>query len=154
MKFFHYYIYIDYSENYVGYTIIKNEQVKELLVKVKKLKHYRGVKYKKEYIKAIRNVFAREKIADSLHKYKARQTKHNLEIYTDVADFLSGHDSCIVFISIDNNQYTNFIRLVKIIGANATIVKESELKEGSVEYRLSLIIDNLLNLERTRKQSK
>jgi hypothetical protein len=154
MKQFHYYIYIDYSENYVGYTVIKNEQVKELLVKIKKLKHYRAVKHKKEYIKAIRNVFAREKIADSLYRYKARQTKHNLEIYTDVAGFLSCNDSCIVFISVDNNQYSNFIRLVKIIGANATIVKESELKEGSVEYRLSLIIDNLLNLERTRKQSK
>jgi hypothetical protein len=121
---------------------------------IKKLKHYRAVKHKKEYLKAIRNVFSREKITNSIEKYKIRLTKHNLEIYTDVADFLSGHDSCVVFISVDNNQYTNFMRLVKIIKANATIVRESELKDGSVEYRLSLIIDNLLNLERTRKQSK
>jgi hypothetical protein len=154
MKQFHYYIYIDYSENYVGYTIISNEQIKELIVKIKKLKHYRGVKHKREYLKSIKKVFEREKITGSIFRYKARQTKHNLEIYTDVADFLAGHDSCIVFISVDNNQYTNFMRLVKIIGVNATIVKESDLKGSSVEYRLSLIIDNLLNLERTRKQSK
>jgi hypothetical protein len=154
MKSFQYYIYIDYSEEFIGYSIIQNEKVKEIILRTTNLKHYRNIRHKKEYLKAIKNIFDREKILEFLFRYKIRETKRNLEIYADVADFLKTHDSCIVFISVDNNQYTNFIRLVKIINVNTKIIKESELKKGSIEYRLSLIIDNLLNLERTRKQSK
>ena len=34
---------------------------------------------------------------------------------------------------------------------HTTIIKESELKKDSVEYRLSLIIDNMLTIERLSK---
>ena len=37
MNPFDFYIYIDYSENYVGYTIIENEKVKTLSLKVTKI---------------------------------------------------------------------------------------------------------------------
>ena len=44
------------------------------------------------------------------------------------------------------------MKMVRLTDGNRTQVRrESQLKQGSVEYKLSLIIDNLLNIER-RKQ--
>ena len=39
----------------------------------------------------------------------------------------------------------------EIDGRRIKIVKEGKLKKDSKEYKLSLIIDTLLNLKRTRK---
>ena len=36
---FDYYIFMDYSENLIGYIIINKEKIKELLPKIIKLKH-------------------------------------------------------------------------------------------------------------------
>jgi hypothetical protein len=36
-------------------------------------------------------------------------------------------------------------------GNKTEIVKESQMKNNSVEYQLSLVIDNILNIERKRK---
>lgn len=55
------------------------------------------------------------------------------------------------YIYID---YSNFERLVKIIdGTNTKIVKESELKKGTPEYQISLVLDNWLNIERLRYEN-
>lgn len=37
---------------------------------------------------------------------------------------------------------------------NVKIIKESDLKKDSKEYKLSLVIDTLLNLKRMRSKSK
>ena len=39
---FDYYIFMDYSENLIGYIIIDNDKVDRLLSKITKLKHYKG----------------------------------------------------------------------------------------------------------------
>ena len=45
------------------------------------------------------------------------------------------------------------MRILGIFDENKIIIlKESELKEGSVEYQLSLVIDNLLNIERRKNK--
>ncbi len=44
-KEFDYYIYIDYSENYLGYLIIENQKIKGFLPKISKFAHYRKLKY-------------------------------------------------------------------------------------------------------------
>ena len=36
-------------------------------------------------------------------------------------------------------------------GENNEVVRESKLKEDSLEYKLSLVIDTLLNIERLKK---
>ena len=55
----------------------------------------------------------------------------------------------MIFISVDNKQYSNFERLVKIIdGSNTKIVRESELKKDTFEHKISLVLDTLLNIER------
>ncbi len=36
-------------------------------------------------------------------------------------------------------------------GENNKVVRESKLKEDSLEYKLSLVIDTLLNIERLKK---
>ena len=50
-----------------------------------------------------------------------------------------------------SSQIRNFKKLVGIIDCKSTkIVKESELKRGTPEYQVSLVLDNLLNIERRR----
>ena len=44
-KEFDYYIFIDYSENLIGYIIIDERRINELLSKISKLKHYTILKY-------------------------------------------------------------------------------------------------------------
>jgi len=50
MKEFDYYIFIDYSENLIGYNIIEKEKLKNLLPKISKLKHYKVLTEKKKNI--------------------------------------------------------------------------------------------------------
>jgi len=68
---------------------------------------------------------------------------------------LKKHDNSLVFISVDNKQYSNFERLVNIInGKTIKVVRESELKKGTFEYRTSLVLDTLLNIERLKHEPK
>ena len=70
-----------------------------------------------------------------------------------MADFVKKFDYCKIFVSVDNNQFDAFTKLLSLIPhkEHIKVVKESELKKGSVEYRLSLVIDNMLALEKVSK---
>ena len=148
-----YYIYLDYSESLVGYIIIQKNDVEKLLPRISKLHHYKGIKNKKSYIQSIKKVFARNRIDECLLKFKIKTLKDNLSIFVEILDFIKKYENCKIFASIDNNQFIAFARLLDLIPHkdNVTIVKESDLKKGSVEYRLSLIIDTKLNIERLSK---
>jgi len=75
-----------------------------------------------------------------------------MEIYLDVLEFLKKHNNCIIFISIDNHEYPNFKKMVDIVdGEKIVIKKESELRKGTIEYQVSLVLDTMLNIERLRK---
>ena len=151
---FDYYIFIDYSENLIGYSIIEKSNIDLLLPKISKFKHYRNIKYKSQYLKSINKKIKDNKIIDLFFKIKIKEIRQNIEIFTDITYFLKNHNNCIIFVSIDNNQYVNFCKLVKLINnKKIKIVKESDLKKDSVEYKMSLVIDNLLNLKR-KKMSK
>lgn len=151
-KEFDYYIFIDYSENLIGYSIIDKNKLKELIPKITRFRHYRKTKDRKLYLKYIKNALKRENILNYLLKLKIRKVIDSPEIYADIAVFLKKYHNCIIFISVDDKQYSNFERFVEVIdGKNTKVVKESELKEGSNEYKLSLILDNLLNMERLKK---
>jgi len=151
MKAFDYYIFIDYSENLLGYMIIENNKLKVLLPKLSRFRHYREARDRKLYLKNIKNTISREKIKEDILKLKINKVINSPEIYADIAFFLKKNHNCIIFISIDDKQYSNFERFVEVIdGKDTKIVKESELKEGSLEYRLSLILDSLLNIERSK----
>ena len=148
-----YYIYIDYSDFLVGYMIIQKEKVHGLIQKITKLHHYRKLKHKKAYIKSIKKVFAKGRIMEYLLKCKIKELKDNLSIFVEVIEFIKNHDNCKIFASVDNNQYRAFKKLLDIVPHkdHIILVKESDLKKGSVEYRLSLIIDTKLNIERVSK---
>ena len=147
-----YYIYIDYSENLIGYSIIKKDKVEMLLPKISKLKHYKKLKYKREYLNSMKKLFIRNEIDSYLLKFKIRKIRDNREIYSDVLDFIKKREHCVIFISIDDKEYRKFIKLVHIVdGEKTKVVKEGQLKKGTNEYQMSLIIDTKLNLER-RKQ--
>ncbi len=148
-----YYIYLDYSEKLVGYIIIKREQVQIILPKISKLHHYKDIKNKKSYIQSVKKVLDREDIINYLLKLKIKELKDNLSIFVEIIDFVKNHDYCKIFASIDNNQYVAFTRLLEMVPhkRHITVVKESDLKKDSVEYKLSLIIDTKLNIERLSK---
>lgn len=148
---FDYYIFIDYSEGYIGYNILEYRKMPELLPKISRLRHYKDVKRKKEYLRAVKRIFLKEKIIGYFLKTKMRRMRYNLDIFSEVAVFLKTHRNCLVFISVDNNQYNSFRRIVKLIDSETILVKESDLKKDSPEYRVSLVIDNLLNLERVSR---
>ncbi len=150
-KEFDYYIFIDYSENYLGYLIIEKSKIKEFLPKISKFAHYRELKHKKAYLNSIRKVVEKNEVCFHLHKLKIRKTEETPEIYSDILEFLKEHNNCLIFISIDNKQFRNFRKLVKIFdGKNIKVVKESELKKHTPEYKISLVLDTLLNLTRLK----
>jgi len=153
MRRFDYYIYIDYSENLIGYTIIEGDKINEILPRISKLHHYKKVKHKRAYISVMKKKFKKEHIVNLLLKWKIKKVRSNLNVFLDVVEFVKKNDNCAVFLSVDNNQYISFMKLLKLIPyqEHATVVRESELKKGSVEYKLSLIIDTMLNLERKVK---
>lgn len=152
MKEFDYYIFIDYSENLIGYSIIEKEKLKELFPKISRLRHYREAGDRKQYLKNVKNTFKKDNIKSSFLKLKIKGMHKNIEIYLDVLEFLKKHENRIIFISIDNHQYPAFRKMINVVdGDNIVVKQESELIRGTPEYQTSLILDNLLNIERLRK---
>lgn len=151
MKEFDYYIFIDFSNNLIGYSIIKKEKLRELIPKILRFKHYREAKNRKLYLKNINKTIKKDNIKSSFLKLKIKELRKNMEIYLDVLEFLKKHENCIIFISVDNRQYSAFRKMVNIVdGENIIIKQESELKKGTPEYKVSLVLDNLLNIERLK----
>src|SRR3989344_2474931 len=145
MKEFDYYIFIDFSENLIGYDIIEKGKIKELLPKISKLSHYRELRYKREYLNSMKKLFARENINSYLLKMKIFNMRDNIELFAEILEFIKKHNNCIIFISVDDFQYKAFSKLVQVVDNNKTqVIRESQLKTGSAEYQLSLVIDNLL----------
>jgi len=152
LKEFDYYIYIDYSENLIGYNIIKREKIKELLPKISRFRHYRSSKNRKLYLKNAWKTISKENVKSCFLRFKIKEKHQNMEIYLDVLEFLKKHNNCIIFISIDNHEYPNFKKMVDIVdGEKIVIKKESELRKGTIEYQVSLVLDTMLNIERLRK---
>jgi len=150
-KQFDYYVFIDYSEDYLGYLIIERDKIKEFLPKISKFAHYRELKHKGAYLKSIKQRIDEHEVCSHFCRLKIRRVTDTPEIYSDILEFLNVHHKCLVFISVDNKQYSNFEKIVKIIdGANIKVVKESELKKQTPEYRISLVLDTLLNLTRLK----
>tara|TARA_Y100000310_G_C20386639_1_gene670751 strand:+ start:301 stop:771 length:471 start_codon:yes stop_codon:yes gene_type:complete len=149
---FDYYVFMDYSENLVGYIIVDKKKIRELLLRITKLKHYTKLKYKKQYLTSMRKLFSKNNILEFIHKYEVTELRQNIKICSEIFDFCKNNPDSKIFISVDDRQYGGFMRLVKILDRKRfTIIKEGKLKKGSVEYQMNLIIDTLLNLKR-RKQ--
>lgn len=154
MKEFDYYIFIDYSENFIGYSIIERDKIKELIPKISRLRHYRDLRNKKIYLKNIKKTIKRENIKSYFLKLGIKEMYKNTDIYAVVLEFIKGHANCVIFISVDNRQFKAFKKLVSFVnGKKVFIKKESELVRGTPEYQVSLVLDNLLNIERLKKMT-
>jgi hypothetical protein len=153
---FDYYIYIDYSENLIGYIIIEKKNVREILSKISKLHHYKDIKHKREYFHSIKKRFERDRLISYLYQYRIDSLWYNADIFTEIIKFIEEHSNFNIFISIDDFQFDNFLKLFKIINdsKNIFLLKESKLKRHSNEEKISLIIDNLLNIHRKKKHEK
>ncbi len=113
MKAFDYYAFIDYSESFIGYMIIEGNKIKEIIPKITKFKHYRDTRGRKLYVRHIKKTILRENVKASLFKLKIKKVKDSPEIYSDIAVFLKKYDNCIIFISVDDMQYSHFEKFVK-----------------------------------------
>ncbi|MCK5043590.1 hypothetical protein KAR52_01135 [Candidatus Pacearchaeota archaeon] len=151
-KDYDYYIFLDYSEDLIGYNIIEQKKIGELLPKILRFEHYKGRRNRKIYLKHINYTIKREKIKSYFEKTKIEESRKNIELFTEVLEFIKKHENCIIFLSVDDYQFKKLRKLLFLInGKNIDIRKESQLKKGTPEYQVSLVIDNLLNIER-RKQ--
>jgi hypothetical protein len=154
-KEFDYYIYIDYSENLIGYIILDKDNFKKILLKISRFRHYRDARDKRLYLRNIKNTAKRERLFSYFTKIKIKNMRQNLEIYSDVLDFLKKHERCLILVSVDNHEFSNFKKLVEIVdGEKIEVLKESELKVNTPEYQVSLVLDNLLNIERLKDEKK
>jgi len=150
---FDYYVFVDYSEDLIGYVIIDRKKIEELLPKISKLKHYTKLKYKRQYLNSMKKLFVKNNILGSLRKSRITELRQNVEICSDIFDFCEKEIDSKIFISVDDRQYNGFMRLAKFLdGERFTIIKEGKLKRGSVEYQMNLIIDTLLNLKRKKQR--
>ena len=155
MKEFDYYIFIDYSVNIIGYSIIERRKLLELIPKISKFSHYKELKHKSSYIHSIKAIIEKNKVKDFFIKHKFKAMRQNMDIYLEVFDFIKKHQNCIIFVSIDDHEYPNFEKFVKIVDGSKTIVKpESKLIKNTPEYRASLVLDTLLNIERLNNENK
>src|SRR3989344_2576223 len=109
---FDYYIFIDYFEDFLGYLIIEKEKVLEIMPKISKFAHYRSLKHKSSYLHSIKKIIEKNEVLSYLSKVKIRTTNETPEIYSDILEFLNEHNNCLLFICIDNKQYSNFKKLV------------------------------------------
>ena len=99
----------------------------------------------------MKKLFQKNKILECLDKHRITELRQNVELCSEVFNFCKNKPQLKIFISVDDRQYKGFMKLIKIVdGKRFTIVKEGKLRKNSNEYRLSLIIDTLLNLKRTR----
>jgi hypothetical protein len=152
-KEFDYYMFIDYSVDYLGYLIIEQENIRKFLPLISKFAHYRELKNKKSYLESIKKSVDKNNICDHLCKLKIRKTELTPELYADILDFIKKNENSSHFICVDNKQFRNFQKLVNIVdGKNTRIIKESELKKHSKEYKISLVLDTLLNLARLKNE--
>lgn len=146
-----YYIFLDYSEDLIGYNIIEQKKICELLPKISRFEHYKGKRNRKVYLKHINNSIKRDRIRSYFEKIRIGSSKNNIDIFTEVLEFIKGHEKCIIFLSVDDYQFKKLKKLLVLVdGRNTDIKKESELKKGTPEYQISLVIDNLLNIERRK----
>jgi|SRR3989338_373186 len=150
---FDYYIFIDYFEDFLGYLIIEKEKVLEIMPKISKFAHYKELKHKSSYLHSIKKIIDKNCINSYLNKIKIRKTQETPEIYSDILEFLNIHHNCLIFISVDNKQYLNFEKIVKIIdGKNTRVVKESELKIDSPEYEIRRSVNPTNHVKRGIRQ--
>lgn len=151
-KDYDYYIFIDFSDNLIGYNIIKQRNIIELLPRIKRFGHYKTHKNKKLYIKHINDTIKRERIKSFFEKIKIARVDKNIDLFIEVLEFIKKHENCIIFLCVDDYQFKKLRKLIRLVdGGNVDIKKESQLKKGTSEYQTSLIIDNLLNIERRKK---
>lgn len=148
---FDYYIFVDFSDNLIGYLILQKENLRSCLSKASRFRHYRESKKRKLYLRNAKVTFDKKEVLTCFLKKKIRNVLETPEIFTDIAEFLKKNSHFSVFISVDDRQYQNFEKFVKIIdGKNVKVVKESALRKDSSEYQINLVLDTWLNIERTK----
>lgn len=148
-----YYIFIDYSEYIIGYNIIEAINLNLILPKIIRFRHYKDNRHKKIYLLKIKREIKSSNLSQLLLRQKILSLKDNLLLFADVIGFIKSNCESFIFISVDDNHVRAFSRLLYMlpIRCNLIIRKESELKINSPEYRMSLIIDTMLNIERMSK---
>jgi len=110
MKEFDYYIFIDFSENLIGYNIIEHDKLNALLPKISKFAHYRKLKHKHSYIQSIKKVIEKNNITSYFIKSKIKEIRQNMDIYLDALEFIKKHNNWIIYRVRASVNPTNHIK--------------------------------------------
>ena len=148
-----FYIFVDYSDYLIGYNIIEKGKVPLIIPKIAKFRHYKDERHKKTYLLKVKREMESSALKSLLLKCKIEHIKHNMMLFVEIIEFVKTHGNCLIFMSVDNNQFNAFMKLLSMIPheEHIIVVKESDIKRKSLEHQLSLIIDTMLNIERMSK---
>ncbi len=154
-KQFDYYIFIDYSEDLIGFIVIKGEEISKILPKIVRFRHYKEVKHKTEYLRSIRRLIERSNLYSNLVLIKVIELRKRTELFNEIKNFIGTNYNRSIFLSLDNQQQGSFERFFHQINfSGVKVVLEGDLTRHSPEYNMNLIIDNILNIERNRHNPK
>ena len=129
---FDYYVFIDYSENLIGYLFLEKEKIENCLEVASRFNHYRETRNRKLYLKNAKKTFDKKEILACFIKKKIRNVLETPEIFADIARFLKENKKSKIFVSIDDRRYRNFQKFVEILEEkNLKIVNEGKLKKNS-----------------------
>ena len=152
-KDYDYYIFIDYSDDLIGCSIIKEKNIKDLLSKISRFRHYKSQKNRKIYLNKIKETIKRQNITGHFEMINIEKIQKNLNLISDVLEFIKRNENCLIFLSIDDHQFKKLRKIISLIdGEKVDILKESQLKKGTPEYQVNLVLDNLLNIKRRDKK--
>ena len=67
---FDYYIFIDYSENLLGYFIIEKEKINDISQKISRFSHFRELKNKSAYLHSINKIIENNNLKGYFLKFR------------------------------------------------------------------------------------
>ncbi|MDP2925077.1 MAG: hypothetical protein Q8N99_01770 [Nanoarchaeota archaeon] len=145
---FEYYAFLDYSQELIGYSVIRKDNLKELLAKIARLHSYKEIKHKQKYLAKIKKLDWKK--IKKLMDYNIVKITSSEKILLSIIEFIKENNESLGFISVSDHYYNSFSKMIEMSERrhNYLIVKESDIKKDSNEYKLSLVIETLLNLER------
>jgi hypothetical protein len=150
---FNYHVFVDYSLDHIGYIIVESKNLKGIMKLTRKLHHYSEIKHKDKYIKDILKNVKWKNIDSLIMRKNFVKLETDLKVIDEILGFIKENQGEIIFISISDHYYYSFMKLVELLEGNHNflIVKKSDIKKDSFEYRLSLLLETELNLKRRKK---
>lgn len=150
---FNYHIFIDVSSEMAGYMIVESKKFEEILLLTAKLHPYSKIKRKEKYLESVSKNVRWRKVKTLIEDLVIEKREMQVGLFKDIATLLQENKDNLYFISVSDRIYFDVSKLLELVEKkNYLIVKSSDLKKDSEEFKVSLILETLLNLKRRKKK--